>query len=532
FRDLDRARPFHWGVEFPEVFFDETGAPLPAPGFTIVIGNPPWELFKADIREFYARFDRNIESIYTRDQVDRLVAEINLAKPHVASEYQDLEQSQRDFSNYVLNSKDYKYRGTSYIATHKLFIERAYHLLGDGGRLGYVVPSGLYTDLGTKPLRELLFDSCQLQCLVGLSNVSRYFPGVDSRFKFTLIAAVKGGRTETFPAFFRIDLREGLKLEDFAAALADRRNWITMSRAMIARFSPDSLSVMEFRSQRDYDVTARIYADHPLLGTQVPDRWNIKLTRELDMTNDRDLFNRQGRGLPLYEGKMIHQYDAYFKAPEYWVEEAPAAARLANRTGTAYRRPRLAFREIAASTNERTLIAAVLPPGSFANHKTFLVETRNPDNDPAVMLYLCSLFNSFTLDYLIRQKISTSLSFFYMKSLPVPRLTAGDPRFDALVARAARLVCTTEAFAPLWEAVTGTAWTPAAGVRDPEGRAALKDAIDGIVARHVYGLTRDEFAHVLTAFPLALPDEAARARLLAAYDACQALEGGYAGPAH
>jgi hypothetical protein len=281
---------------------------------------------------------------------------------------------------------------------------------------------------------------------------------------------------------------------------------------------------MEFKTQRDYDVTARIYADHPLLGTHVPDRWNVKLTSEFNMTTARDLFNTKRIGLPLYEGKMIHQYDAYFKAPEYWVEEAPAAARLANRTGTAYQRPRLAFRDIAAATNERTLIAAVLPPGSFAGNTLNLI---NGIDEQSALYLLCTI-NSFVIDFIIRKKIATHVNHFYFKQLPVPRLTAGDARFDALVARAARLVCTTPAFAPLWQAVTGQPWTPADGVRDPDQRAALKDAIDGIVARHVYGLTRDDFAHVLTAFPLALPDEAARARLLAAYDAAgdRLVEGG------
>lgn len=527
FHDLNRARPFHWGVEFPEVFFDETGAPLPAPGFTIVIGNPPWEVVKPEIREFYARFDPLIESRYDRAQVDAKIAALNAERPYLAAEYAALEQAIADLSAYVRRSGAYtRQSGGGDMATHKMFVERAYRLLRDGGRLGYVVPSGLYTDLGTKPLRELLLNEMSLEKLIGLTNgtvgaktASAYFPGIHRSFKIAIFTAVKSDTTSKFATMFRIDPRTVPSPDAFQSTTADLTNWITMSREMIARFSPDSLSVMEFKSQRDYDVTAKIYGDHPLLGTPVPDRWNVKLTRELDMTNDRHLFNRQGRGLPLYEGKMIHQYDAYFKAPEYWVEEAPAAARLANRTGTAYQRPRLAFRDIARSTDERTLIAAVLPPGSFANNKTPLAQIRDSADDERVTLYICALFNSFVLDYIIRQKISTTLNFFYVASLPVPRLTAGDPRFAALVARAARLVCTTAAFAPLWQAVTGQPWTPTDGVRDPDQRAALKDAIDGIVARHVYGLTRDEFAHILTAFPLALPDEAARARLLAAYDA-------------
>lgn len=45
FSDLARVRPFHWGAEFPEVFYDADGQPLENPGFTIIIGNPPWGAF-------------------------------------------------------------------------------------------------------------------------------------------------------------------------------------------------------------------------------------------------------------------------------------------------------------------------------------------------------------------------------------------------------------------------------------------------------------------------------------------------------
>jgi hypothetical protein len=38
----DEKRFFHWELEFPEVFFDETGIRKNNPGFDAVIGNPPY----------------------------------------------------------------------------------------------------------------------------------------------------------------------------------------------------------------------------------------------------------------------------------------------------------------------------------------------------------------------------------------------------------------------------------------------------------------------------------------------------------
>ena len=39
-------RPFHWEIEFPEVWFDDSGNRLSAAGFTAIIGNPPYYLMQ------------------------------------------------------------------------------------------------------------------------------------------------------------------------------------------------------------------------------------------------------------------------------------------------------------------------------------------------------------------------------------------------------------------------------------------------------------------------------------------------------
>ncbi len=50
------ALPFHWAIEFPEVFVDEHGRTLDNPGFHFVFGNPPYGAkLKAEERRYFRR---------------------------------------------------------------------------------------------------------------------------------------------------------------------------------------------------------------------------------------------------------------------------------------------------------------------------------------------------------------------------------------------------------------------------------------------------------------------------------------------
>ena len=303
FSDLDRVRPFHWGIEFPEVFFDANGQPLDNPGFTIVVGNPPWEIVKPDLREFYAQFDPAIESKLNRQQVERRIAELQAEDPRRVADFDAQTRLIVQSAAYYRLSEDYVRQGRGDTATHKLFLERMYGLLQDQGRIGYIVPSGIYTDLGTKALREMLLNEGNIQYIYSFSNERFFFPGVDHRFKFALLAAQKGPQRDGFWAAFRFNPRVAVEPDDLPAFLADPANLIYMRRESLEKFSPDSLSVMEFQTQRDYDVTEQIYGDWPLLGEATDPDWNMKLNREFDFTNDRRLVKPAGSRVALLRGQ-------------------------------------------------------------------------------------------------------------------------------------------------------------------------------------------------------------------------------------
>jgi hypothetical protein len=295
---------------------------------------------------------------------------------------------------------------------------------------------------------------------------------------------------------------------------------LVISVDLIRKLSPDSLSVMEFKQDIDIQIAEKM-SRFPLLGETLPDTWNLKLTREFHMTDDSYLFKTEpakGR-LPLYEGKMIHQFTHQYALPKYWLDEKEARQALLKRGEVDkgqildYQTYRLGFRDIAANTNERTMIATILPPNSFCGNTISLEKN---EKQVAISLkekcYLLSIFNSFVFDRSIRDKVTSHLSFFYVYQNPIPRLKEGDRYFEEIVEKAAKLICVSEEFDELAKEVGIDSHKN--GVTEETERAKIRAKLDAIVG-HLYELNEIEFQHILSTFPLA--SESVKIATLKAY---------------
>ena len=145
------------------------------------------------------------------------------------------------------------------------------------------------------------------------------------------------------------------------------------------------------------------------------------------------------------------------------------------------------------------MIATVLPKNVFFGHS---INAMKACADDGCKLFLTAIFNSFTLDFALRSSVSANLTMFFIYQLPVPRLTEKDAGFGPVVRRAARLICTTAEFDDLAKSVGLKSHRD--GATEPTERAKLRAELDGLIA-HLYGLTEEEFAYILTTFPL-VPD--------------------------
>jgi hypothetical protein len=204
---------------------------------------------------------------------------------------------------------------------------------------------------------------------------------------------------------------------------------------------------------------------------------------------------------------MINQFITNFGQPRYWVPRKDGRRRIlgsASDSGQLIDSDlyRLCFRSVARNTDERTMIATILPP-CFYGHSLSAVRVLDANGNrilPApVQAFLCAVWNSFALDYLLRARVAANLSFYYIYQLPVPRLPEKDPLFNSIVSRVARLICTTQEFDDL--AVQLGLQSHKDGAATADERAQLRAELDGIIA-NLYGLTEDEFIHILSTFPV------------------------------
>jgi len=327
-----RKRFLHWELEFPDVF-RESGS-----GFDAILGNPPWETLQPNSKEFFSDIDPLYRSYGKQEALGKqreyfadsspnaggaatlgvhferkwldytagFACDSNWMKlaarpfgdPDLAEGNGERFSIERGNENAFLHNRwreirskcrgftdaehPYQHRGEGKAYTYKLFLEQAHALLRKGGRLGFIVPSGLYSDHGTGGLRALFLDRCRWEWLFGFENRDKVFE-IDSRFKFNPIVIEKGGSTEAIQtAFMRRKLEDWERAESLATPY---------TRAQVDQFSPRSKAILEIQSKRDLEILEKIYANSVLLGDEGPDGWGIKYAQgDFNMTSDSKLF--------------------------------------------------------------------------------------------------------------------------------------------------------------------------------------------------------------------------------------------------
>ena len=294
----ETARALHWPLEFPDV--------MARGGFDLVLGNPPWDTMSPDYKEFFSTYDSNVRHLSPAEQ--KVAYEELLLDPKIAERWELHCAALYAAVHFIKSSGRYKLfaegnLGKGDFNVYRMFVETALAATRDGRVAAQFVPEGLYNGANATAIRKELFTKFRLERLAGFENTRGiWFPAVDTRMKFCLYVAWKGGQTERFPAAFRVNTAD--KLQDLMAGRT-----LSIPVAIVEEFSPDAMAVMEFAAQSEIDVCAKMYGLYPKFGTEIEGVPHRHYMREVDMGTDRGLFSEGDDGLPVFEGRMIDAYD-------------------------------------------------------------------------------------------------------------------------------------------------------------------------------------------------------------------------------
>lgn len=537
-----RARALHWPLEFPDA--------MEAGGFDVVIGNPPWDVVQLSEQEYFASRKPEIAAL-SGDARKQAIEGLATSDPAAYLDFAVSKRFSEANNEFAREGGRFALTARGKVNTYALFAE----FMGDLSRrrTGVIVPTGIATDATTAPFFADLVERRRLARLVDFENREKLFPAVDSRMKFCLMTLGREEPQARF-AFFLTD----------PAQLADPERNFILTPQEIARLNPNTRTAPIFRSRADAELTTKIYARVPILVEEARgaagNPWSVEFRQGLfNMTSDSALFRtarqlaeagwrregtdwifsgqrpaqgsldvegaearslplagggpRQRRYVPLYEAKMIHQFDHRWAgydeagesasdfgpeqkrdpqaepAPRYWVPHEEVEARLKAKDWE--RGWLMGWRDIARATDERTTIMSLIPRCAVG-HTTPLMFADAPPEKWAPLL---ANLNSLTLDYCARQAVGgTHLTYGYLKQFPIlPPGFYEASRLGFVAPRVLELTYTSHSMAPFARDL-GYEGKPFPW--DEERRALLRAELDAFYAR-AYGLTRDELRYVL-----------------------------------
>ncbi|WP_304455459.1 DNA methyltransferase [Nocardiopsis sp. YSL2] len=524
-------------------------------GFSCVLGNPPWERIKLQEQEYFAQRDEEIAKAKNASVRKKLIEELRDDEEKAALYWQfaAAKRLAEGESHFLRVSGKFPLAGRGDINTYALFAETATLLNERQGFFGLVLPTGIATDATTAPFFSSLVRSGRLASFLDFENEAFLLSrAVHHSVRFCLLVATgPGTRVDAAEFAFSTRYMEDLPARRFAMPPEEimlvNPNTGTLPVFRSRRDAEITLSVY-----RRVPVLIRE-------GDPEGNPWGLSFMRMFDMANDSHLFKsaeelkaegwelkgnvflREGkRMLPLQEAKMLHHYDhrlgtyegqteqqanmgtlprvtpeqhddpSYVAMPRYWVPEfdVPTGKKDSKGNPTYYpgvqsrlaekewdRGWLLGWRDIARSTDERTMIGSFFPRYASGHTSPILLPASSGRG-----VYLQACFSSLVFDYVVRQKMAgTHLTYGYIYQLPVPRpgVFAVGLR-DWVAGRVLELVYTAYDLRPFAQDLEDEGapfrW-------DGERRAVMRAELDALFF-HLYGINRDDVDYIMETFPI------------------------------
>jgi len=397
----------------------------------VVLGNPPWEKLRFEERAFFRPVCPAISAISQKNKREQEIKKLAVNWLELLEYYQLLQDDYASVKKEIPKHPLLKVSLVGELNTYAMFAELASRLTEKDGFAAIIVKSALVTSTCYSPCFRHFVNQGSLSEVFLFDNREKLFQ-IDSREKFCVLffgGEHAGG----------IKVHYGLtKQEQILSSVP-----INVTSEELELINPETGLLPNVADSKEFSFLLRTHRSLSVFAKEFP---KCHFGRLVHLTAHAEHISTKSEKtrVPIYEGKFIEQYDNRFStfagmsADERY--QAKASAR--RQPGDSFVAPKpapecryfidkkfwesfldrydqpysLCWRSLTSPTNQRTMIASIIPSMPTCQSVQLLQTTPVED-----LLMILALFNSKVFDFFVRLKMGgIDLTQSVVRQIPVP----------------------------------------------------------------------------------------------------------------
>lgn len=397
----------------------------------VVLGNPPWEKLRFEERAFFRPVCPAISAISQKNKRKKEIKKLAVNWLELLEYYQLLQDDYASVKKEIPKHPLLKVSLVGELNTYAMFAELASRLTEKDGFAAIIVKSALVTSTCYSSCFRHFVNQGSLSEVFLFDNREKLFQ-IDSREKFCVLffgGEHAGG----------IKVHYGLtKQEQILSSVP-----INVTSEELELINPETGLLPNVADSKEFSFLLRTHRSLSVFAKEFP---KCHFGRLVHLTAHAEHISTKSEKtrVPIYEGKFIEQYDNRFStfagmsADERY--QAKASAR--RQPGDSFVAPKpapecryfidkkfwesfldrydqpysLCWRSLTSPTNQRTMIASIIPSMPTCQSVQLLQTTPVED-----LLMILALFNSKVFDFFVRLKMGgIDLTQSVVRQIPVP----------------------------------------------------------------------------------------------------------------